>query len=270
MGVGAECVEYNLTLFNLRLACSFCRHAPSCQRNDVASCRWSSHAESASRRRRIADVQMPSNRRRPPLGAWAWAAIRQFRRQRRCSRMHLVGLKLVSPTNSSPRVSLFLWLCSLWGIVHSAAYYLTHTHTHTRTLTHSLTQRQSLKVDYYLLLLFLSLLLSVCSCMRSFQTDNRQHSRANTDNRQTTQLGQHRHTHTHRNAHAHSQTHNKPHIAHPHKQTECMLSCCLLRSSEAKLISFNLLFNYFIIYAPFRQCSAGSGALPTHQGGHGK
>lgn len=152
-----------------------------------------------------------------------------------------------------------LGLCALWGTVHSAAYYLTHTHTHTHTLTHSLTHTA---VDYYLLLLFLSLLLSVCSCMRSFQqtTDNIPEPTQTTDRQLNLVNTDTHHTQTH------TRTHNKPHIAHPHKQTACMLSCCLLRSSEAKLISFNLLFNYFIIYAPFRQFSAGSGPPPTLQG----
>lgn len=48
-----------------------------------------------------------------------------------------------------------------------------------------------------------------------------------------------------------------------------MLSCCLLRSSEAKLISFNLLFNYFIIYAPFRQFQAAWAMPPPRARGSG-
>lgn len=135
-------VAFNFVPFNLRIICSFCRLAPSCQRNDVACCRWSSHAESASRRRRIADVQMPSNRRRPPLEVWAWAAIRQFRRQRPCSRMHLAELRLVSPEHSSPRVPYPRSVPCPLG--HSSfCCLLSHPHTHTYMHTNSLTYSHS-------------------------------------------------------------------------------------------------------------------------------
>lgn len=136
--------ERERALFNLWLhfPLAFYRHAPSCQRKDVAFCRWSSHAASVSLRHRIVDVRMPLNRRRPPLGAWAWAAIRQFRRQRPCSRMRLAAQKLVSPVYSFTQPSLFLLCLCLCPLGHkfillpiiSMYVSLSRTHTHTHSL----------------------------------------------------------------------------------------------------------------------------------------